>query len=111
MTYDRKPTQTPTVSVVNITEERLMQIVSERLEAILDARLPALVVTASREAVKPELYTVQEAAHTLNLSVSKVRYLIGKGLIETVNHGRNIRISREALEAFIEMAKIPVRYS
>ena len=47
------------------------------------------------------LYSVEEAAHVMGLSRTRIFDLIGAGEIDSVKIGRSRRVPRAALEAYI----------
>jgi len=51
------------------------------------------------------LYTLEEVAQILRISLSTVRRLVGMGELKTVRVGRQIRVRQEDLDDYVRKAR------
>jgi excisionase family DNA binding protein len=55
----------------------------------------------SRRSERPRFYKVKQVARTLGVSDKSARRLLERGLIQSIRVGKCVRVSSDALEAFI----------
>lgn len=80
---------------------------NQGLDVLADA-IAARVVERMRSPDDIRLLTIPAAARYLGRSPRAIRYLIAKGSFSAVMRGRNLRLDRVELDAWIEAGKIKV---
>ena len=104
------PQQTMYSPTANQTPSDALRTVAARLTAVehelAEARAAlaaadAAVAAGRRQSLVPDAYTIEQVAHTLGLSRSKVADMLRRGDIRSVKLGGSRRVFRADLDAYI----------
>ena len=78
-------------------------------EAVQEAVLLA-VREAVRQAARPPYLTVKDLSRITGWSVRRIRYLVKKGLLPHIRHGRKVLFKTSEIERILEQAHVPANW-